>query len=117
MTTRKVKFKGVDYPIDYNMYVWKSWKQLTGREMSEIGELLRPDKAPSTEDLCDVLALVFCGIQASCKAENIEFDYDFDKFLMQCNPQEINNLTSSLSAIGAPESAKNTGQPKKATKK
>ena len=109
MTTRKVKFKGGVYPMELTMLAFRNWERLTGRKMSDVGELLKEGEAISASNLVDLLTLIHCGIVDSCEDEGIEFPFTLNKFVRQCTPAEIQELTASIS-IEVPES-ENTGQP------
>lgn len=108
MTTRKVIFKGEEYPIGLTMLAFRNWEKLTGRKMSDVGELLKEGEV-TAENLCDLLALIHCGITDACEEAERVFPFTLNQFIRKCEPQEIEQLTASIS-IEVPES-ENTGQP------
>ena len=82
----EIEIAGKKYPVRVTMGALVRFKQMQGKEVSEMDE-------NSSEDLC---AYVYCILLSACNADKIEFEYDFLSFCDIIDSAKINEMSQML---------------------
>lgn len=86
MMANTLNFCGTEYPFRMTMGAMVRFKRQTGKEVGEI----------ASGEIEGIVALVWCVLCASCHAEGIEFNVDFESFADKLTPEEFAKATSML---------------------
>ena len=82
----KIEIAGKSYPVRATMGALVRFRQMQGKEVSEMDE-------NSSEDVC---AYVYCILVSACNADKIDFEYDFLTFCDNVDLTTINRISQML---------------------
>lgn len=82
----KIEIAGKSYPVRATMGALVRFRQMQGKEVSEMDE-------NSSEDVC---AYVYCILVSACNADKIDFEYDFLTFCDIVDLTTINRISQML---------------------
>lgn len=83
---KEIEIAGKRYPVRVTMGALVRFRQMQGKEVSEMDE-------NSSEDVC---AYVYCILVSACNADNVEFGYDFLSFCDIVDLPKINEVSQML---------------------
>ena len=102
---KMILFEGSEYPIQFNMLVFKAWEKETGLKISDLGNLATGTGAV---EAVDALTLLFFAVQDACEEKEIDFPFTLKQFIRKV---DISQLGEMMSLIG--DGSENKRQPKK----
>lgn len=87
---KTITIKGKDYPLRITMGAMVRFKRITGKDVSQVGE----------GDAIELFQFLYCCLVSACKADGIEFNYDFEEF---ADIMDISMLDQAASLLDNPE--------------
>lgn len=78
---------GRDYPCRLSMGAMLLFKRTTGKEVSQM----------DGSDVGDLLTFMWCCVACACKADEVEFDIDFERFTCMVTPDDVNEWNAAIS--------------------
>ena len=82
----EIKIKDVTYPCRPTMGAMLRFKQMTGKEVSEIG----------VDAFSEMSIYLYCCVASACNADDVEFDYDLEKFADSVSPETLTEWAVSM---------------------
>lgn len=102
----EVKFNGDVYPFSLTMGAIIDFQHLTGKDAASL----------SGDDIEGMVAICYCSIKSSSRAEGKDFPYSFQQFADLLTVEELNEMSAHFSAQQESEAAKKKPSGKKGTK-
>ena len=78
----KININGTEYPCQMTMGAVLRFKHETGKEVSEVG----------SNDLSDLVTLIWCCVVSACNAEGTQFEMDLAKFADSMDLETLNQF-------------------------
>lgn len=89
---KEVEINGVKYPIRATMGALVRYKQLTGKEVSEMDTT-----KPATDELC---TYYYCCLASACNADGVDFPFDLMRFCDTLTPETVSRMAEMLREDG-----------------
>lgn len=110
---KKLVYKEVEYPLQFNFLVFKNWEKETGSKISELGALAADTGAVGA---VDVLTLLFFAVQDACEEQGIDFPFTLKQFIRGIDIAKLEDMTKLIDLSDGGE-VENKGQSKRTAKK
>lgn len=94
-----IEVGGKEVPCRLTMGAMLLFKQNVGKDVSQM----------DGSDMEELLWLMWCCIVCACKADEVEFDIDFERFTCMITPDDVSKWNTAISAEN--EKKKDPGQP------
>ena len=99
----EININGKAYPCRQTMGAMLRYREMTGKEVTEIEGAL--------SDLC---AYIYCCVVSACKRDSVEFDMSFMDFADSIAPEDLEKWTDDVSGVSDQKTADGeTGDEKK----
>lgn len=99
-----IEIKGKSYPCRLTMGAMLRFKELTGREVTEI----------KSDGLSDMVKFIWCCTVSACKADGKEFGMSLDDFADSMDSADLESLNAAINGEGAAASALDGAKKKRA---
>ena len=94
----QITLAGKTYPYRITMGAFVRFKNATGRDVSTLAK----------DDVTDNLRFVHCCILSACKADGVEFPYDFEDFADLLSPEDMGALFAGMAGAEGDADEKKT---------
>jgi hypothetical protein len=105
---KKLVFKDVEYPLQFNFLVFKNWEKETCKKISELGALAEDTGAVGA---VDVLTLMFFAVQDACEEKEVDFQFTLKQFIRAVDISKLEEMAKLIDLTDGDE-LENKGQPK-----
>lgn len=89
----QITLAGKAYPYRITMGAFVRFKNATGRDVSTLAK----------DDVSDNLRFVHCCLLSACKADGVEFPYDFEDFADLLSPEDMGAIFAGMAEGDADE--------------
>lgn len=85
MNNKEILIKGKKYPMRMTMGALRRFKNITGKEVAQIGE-----------DMELIISFMYCCVASACNADGVEFTMNLDLFGDCIALNEMNSFLEDL---------------------
>lgn len=85
---KKITINGKAYPCRVTMGAMVRFKRESGKDISEI----------SQSDMAELVLFIWCCAVSACNADDVAFDYTFEKFADSLDPENLAGFYESINS-------------------
>lgn len=92
----KISIKGNEYPCRVTMGAMVRFKRESGKDVSQIKE----------DEITDLVLFIWCCVVSACSADDVPFDYSFDRFADCLEPNSVKDFYKLMESEKKTEAVK-----------
>ncbi len=94
---KKITLDSKEYPISRTMGAFLRFKELTGKDVSQVGN-----------EMADVIALLYTFVECGCRIQKVEFPYNVQEFADRIDVSQMAELKKELTDSSITEKKRGT---------